>query len=88
MTQPLHAASSWNGVLDTCRSGVLQDGSRVSLRLAVSSLARHHAFDDLGETTKGGEVALQLRPEDQEESRWTKPGEDQKCEINFEEDES
>lgn len=26
--------------------GVLQDGSRLSLRLAVSSLARHHAFDE------------------------------------------
>ena len=34
--------------LDLKRSskGVLQDGSRISLRLAVSSLARHHAFDE------------------------------------------
>eukprot|EP00438_Fugacium_kawagutii_P015764 Skav233453 [mRNA] locus=scaffold1486:443846:457009:- [translate_table: standard] len=65
--------------------GVLQDGSRVSLRLAVSSLARHHAFDDLGDAKgEAGEVALQLRPEE-EESRWTKPGEEEESEEMKEE---
>ena len=51
--------------------GVLQDGSRVSLRLAVSSLARHHAFDEQEIPNEAGYALLQA---EDEEERWTKQG--------------
>ena len=51
--------------------GIFKDGARFSLRLAVSSLARHHAFDEM---EKVEAVSCRLFQEEDEENRWTKAG--------------
>ncbi|CAJ1343522.1 unnamed protein product, partial [Effrenium voratum] len=69
-------------------TGNLQDGARYSLRLAVSSLARHHAFDEVDEAPQALQATRLLRPslasaeldeiDEEEQKRWkTQPDQEQ-----------